>query len=451
MPDRDSFLYICKEYFANTVILPLFVMSFILLLKSWNKEKRCVSFLVIGISILFLYNGIVYSVSQLVGEENTYYRFFWICPMILVISVAIIKLFFEVKMSGRVMLAIMLLVMCFGFSSRPVSNWVDIPENVYQIDTDVIQVSDAVMQITGNKKTTLIDNGDIADTIRQYNAKIGFTELNVADLSYILGGYNTNYLGRFLMDFLRTNKSEFVVLKKEQLSVCSVIETAGLDCVAETDNYYIYKMDYDKVNEDRNCISAIEANLNIFTNMEYIPIEEAKKTFEFIYVSDFGAVDDTVYQNIVDEINTLQSGCLIVNNQYQGNTTWHLDNQEILEQLTVPYYCNNQAFQVIEEDGFYLCLIDNTIEVTETTIASLERLKEDRIPIILVLSVEISKEDKLYSVITEEDSPIVEVLSTRKDCYLKSMLGEEVLQYAIPVNVETMFNIVRVKAGENKG
>lgn len=435
-----------SEYFADTAILPLFAIAVVWLLKKWNKEKRVAFLIVTGVSILFLYNGVTYAVAEKLGEADTYYRFFWICPIALAASLLVVELLFRVETSKRVLVLGVLAIGGFLFSSKLPSTWVNFPENIYQLDPDVIQVADTILELEDGNFTTIIDNGDIENTIRQYDARIGFTNLGTDDVDYVLEGKNTNYIGRYLVEYFSYNNSDYFVLRKDKPSVCRIVESIGLECVEESDNYYIYRMDKQRIQEDLTLVREYEIGHSFGSNLEYIPLENMEGTFEIIYLSDLGAVGSgTAYQEAMEGIKTLQPNCVIINSQSSENAGWHMAMQSELEQLSVPYYCNDKAFQTIEQDGFVLCLIDNSKEVSEDTIKSLEALNTKGTPIVLVVSMELNGNADLYAAVTAEDSQVVEVLTARKNEYYKCLLEDRVMQYAAPTDNNTFFNIVRVK------
>lgn len=450
MQDSGSFFNVCKEYFSNTAMLPLFVVAVVLLLKKWNVEKKYVCFIAIVVGVFGVFNGVSYSVINKLGEGDTYYRFFWICPVALLVAGVLSELLMGIRREQRYSLLLMFVVLVFAFSSRPLTNWINIPENVYQVDDEVIEVADAVMELTGGDYTTVIGNNNLRNELRQYNAKIGFTETEATGLSYILRGVNSNYLGIYLMQFLHANNSEFIVLEKDKLSVCNLIETAGLDCIAETENYFLYKMEYARIGEDLDYLIDIWKRVECPVNMEYIAIEGIDNVSEFVYIADFGTIEnETMYQDVINEINNLEPSCVIVNDKLSKNAGWYSDEKNSLDELTVPYYCNNAELQVIEQDGYKICLIDNTSGISSEILGAFENEIKNSVPIVLVLSKEISSEDEIYPLVTAEDSMVVGVLTICKNVYSKSILEDRVVQFATLVDENTMFNIVRVKGKEN--
>lgn len=451
MQDSGSFFHIYKEYFANTVLLPLFVVAVVLLLKKWGKEKRDFFIITVIASVLLVYNGVTYYVTTILGEGDTYYRFFWMCPMVLLVAVVMTEILSTIKKGSRYLFILLVVVMCLAFSSKPLSNWSNIPENVYQVDDEVIEVSDAIMKLKEGEYTTIIDNNNLRNELRQYNAKIGFTETDALELSNILHLLDTNYPGRSLMSYLQANNSEYVVLEKQKLVVCRLLETTGLECVAETDNYYIYEMNYAQMVDDENDMIAIQERTGVVTNMEYIQTMEVEGVNEFIYLSDFGGEESNeFYRRIVDEVNAGESQYVIINSQLADDENWYEEKQTILDALEVPYYCNDQDFQVIEKEEYVICLIDNLTGISDETMQKFRNLKNRQVPFLLVLSKEMSEEDEIYTEVMEEDSKVIAILTAKKESYMKDMIEDRVLCYATPTDVNTFFTIMRLKGLETE-
>lgn len=453
MQTSHSFLDVFQQYFAGCVLLPVFVLAIIWLYRKWNREKKIALFAIGCMSILTLYNGITYQLADKVGESSTYYRFFWICPIALVISGMLVEIVFLVKRPQRLLLLGTTFVMMFLFSSRPITNWTNLPENIYQLDTDVIQVADTLMELTGGEPTTLLDNGEISQTIRQYNAKINFTEMETYYINHILYTDNVNYQGRVVQQYLTGNWSQYISIPKNAVTRWKAIETGGIKRAAETDNYYLYAVDYEVFDRDADLLKSLETDLYDIINVEYLPISGLEQDYEFIYISDL-ATEETEEncRRAIDMINGLNTDAVVINSRLSENADWVVEHEGVLENLKVPYYCNDKGIQTIDCDEFLVCLIDNTEAVGNEILEQFEEVKAKGKPMVVILSSYLSEEDKsgLYTAITAEESPVVQVLSAKKDGSKKNLLNNEILQYMTPVDGESIFNIVRVSCLEQQ-
>lgn len=451
MQTSHSFLDVFQQYFSGSIMLLLFVIALIVLIREWNNKKIMAIVSVACVSVMLLYNEVTYQVLAAVGERSTYYRFFWICPIVLVVSYLIVKVLFSGESGKRILLTFVLGLLIVFFSARQVSDWTHFPENIYQLDEDVIQVADAVLELTGGEPTYLIDNGDLSNTIRQYDSRINFTDIEVIPLDVILRGYTTNILGRDAIDAIWNNRSRYLVLKKEEVIVYKVLENAGITLAAETDNYNIYSVDYNKLYEDWIQCGKLTGEFINQATIEYIPIKGLQGEYEYIYISDFGQFENQeLYHELVAKISLRQPDGIIINDQLSENANWYLQYEELLDELQIPYYCNTQEFQVIEQAEFDICMLDNKDGVSDEEWESFQEMLKANKPIVLVLSSRLEdKNDKLYSILTEENL-VVQILSAQKGEYTKEVLGEKILQYATPVDENQVFNVINIKGLEAK-
>ena len=292
-----------------------------------------------------------YCILEILGEGSTYYRFFWICPIVLIIAYGIVELLTSVKEKQLPLLLLVLGLGGYMFSQIPIQSWVNLPENIYQLDNDVIQAADALMELTGGEPTTLVDNGTLTSTIRQYNAKINMTDLYTNLINEILYTDKENYAGRTIQEYLWLNESEYLAVERERAATCRVIESGGLKKAAETENYNLYDINQEKLDENLRKLVELDQKLSYRSNIEYIPIAELQKEYRYIYLSDFGEIEqEGTYQAVIEAIQALDADGVFINAAFSENRVWVDRYQYLLDQLEIPYYCNNESFQTVEQE-----------------------------------------------------------------------------------------------------
>lgn len=450
MQVSHSFLDVVGQYFAECILLPLFVLAIIWIVKKWNKDRKS-ALAAIGIASIFVFNEIAYRIFVAVGEGSTYYRLFWIVPIALVVAAFLVACVMSMEKGKRLLVLAVILVASFMFTTRSGAEWFDIPENVYQMDEDVVQVADALMELTGGEPTYLMDDGSINNTVRQYNANVLYTDMELYDIELILKGYETNVLARDAQDAIINNHSRYIAIKKEDRLICKVMENAGIKLANETDNYFLYYVDYDQLGADWTESVLNEADFAEPLNIEYIPVSGLNEGLEYVYITDFGPADnEEVYREVLEKMAVIQPDGILINNQLSEYAEWLVQYEELLEEFGIPYYCNDAEFQVISCGEIDICMMDNREQVTEPAMKSLEELMNQGKPIVLILSEELeaSTGSELLGMITKENSPIVQVLSAKKGAYSKTLLGNEILQYAAPLDSGQMLNVIRIEALE---
>ena len=452
MQVTNSFLDVLRQYFAECVFLPLFVLTLIWIIKKWNKDRKK-ALLAVSCASILVFNELIYRIFVAVGEGSTYYRMFWMIPIALVLAAGFVEYVFSLQKEKRIMAFTVAFVACVFVSGKSGEEWFSLPENVYQVDDDVIQVSDAMMELTDGKATYLLDDGALTNVVRQYNPKVMSTNDEYYLLDRMLQGRNTNALGRVVQDSLRDNHSRYVAVEKTQPNIYKVFESGGLKLATETDNYRLYYVDYGRLYEDYDERAVLEEGLWNRATHEYISISGFEPELEYVYVTDFGDVDnEAVYQEVLEKIKVTEPNGIIINHKLSENRAWVEYYKESLDALGIPYFCNDKAFQVIDETEITLCLLDNSETVTEETMAACESVLAQEKPVLLVCTrkLEAGIDDELIALITRENSPVVQVLSAMQEAFKKEVLSGTVMQYATPVDEKQQINILRIESLEPK-
>lgn len=450
MQANYSLWNVLGQYFENSALLPLFVLALIWMIKKWNKNRK-VAFIAIACGSVLVFNEVTYRFFYTLGEGSTYYRFLWIIPLALVVAAFLVN-YVTIAHAGKqyFVLALVLLAI-WMFSRQTGAEWLTLPENIYQIEKDVIQVSDLLMKLTDNQATYLIDDGSISNTIRQYNAKVMCTDMELADIDMLLQGNDTNALGRDIQNAINNNRSRYIAINKEDTIIYKVMENAGIKLAGETDHYRLYYVHYKQLIADVE--KMVELNERGFcqVNVEYIPVSGLDKAFEYAYITDFGATEnEEVYSNVMKQIGEMQPDGVIINPELSENAGWTDQYKAYLEEMEIPYYCNDVEFQVISENDINICLINNSRMVSTKTLESLENLMSEGKPVLLVLAKKLDESDEggLTKLISASNSTVIQVLSAQPDTFQKNLVGEQILQFATPTDKNQLLNIIRIEGLE---
>ena len=450
MQVSHSFWDVVQQYFAECALLPVFVLALIWIVKKWKPEyKKFI--IVIACGSVLVFNELVYRVFVAVGEGSTYYRLFWVVPIILVIAVFAVETVASLEKWKQAAVVCISLLAVFMFCGQTGEEWFSLPENIYQVDEDVIQVADALMELTDGEATYIVDNGDLSETIRLYDARIMYADLEEYTLYYILNGESKRILGRDLTEAIWNNRCRYLALRKDNPFMYKLMEGAGITLEDETDNYRIYKVDYDRVYADWVRGRRLNKGLVNWATIDYIQISGLQEQYGYVYISNFGDIEnEDVYQEIFDKIEAQQPHGIIVNDTLSEYAEWHVQYADKLAELQIPYYCNDQEIQVIEQEEICICMMNNASGVSDEALEALYALIQEDKPIILVLSDMIeSEEDAIYTLLNEDDS-VAYVLSAKEGEYVKELLYGETLHYSIPVDENQIFSMLYIKGLEGK-
>lgn len=160
-------LEMLKQYNGDSVYLAVFAGSLLILALAEDKKAsgraglRAVLSVLIAVAVL--YNGIAYRLIGKLTDTTTYYRFFWMLPVIFVIAYVITTLYTGKNKWYRIGAA-GLLVLCMGIGCnvfiRP-ANMHKIT-NVYGLKQDTIEIADAITEDFGQTKLQDADGPVVA-------------------------------------------------------------------------------------------------------------------------------------------------------------------------------------------------------------------------------------------------------------------------------------------------
>ena len=458
MQGVESFWQALAWYLKDNILTLIFLLAFIYLVKKSEKNtKKNILVVCLG-AILFAFNGVIYAIIEKLGEGETYYRFFWICPIVLISAYFIIEILTsKISWKNKSIIGILIVVYCVFNGSISFEKWTNIPENIYQLNNDIIQIADLIDEKSDGQRVALLDDSSLTHYIREYNSNI-ITKLDgTYYLNQILYTDKVNYLGREVIGFLEMNNSEYMAIQKEKRATNTVFQNAGISIVGESDNYYLYSMTYETLYDELEYLEALSEESGMHVNCEYINIPGMKDEATYLYVTDLWSKPTVEQQNSVIELaNKLNVDALIINSDIQAGSLQETEISTKLERLEVPYVYNNQELQVIENDAFEIYCMNNThsdFEIDDLYDNSLWNNNEK--PVILVLSEALEdkesiEKDAIETELEQENSSnrsslVVEVLTDNNRTYLKSMINDDIMQYGAK-DVEYGFaTIVHVK------
>lgn len=166
-----------RQYNGDSIYLAVFVISIVILAliekKNTTGRAGLRAVMSILVAIVFLYNEIAFRLIGKLTDTTTYYRFFWMLPVIFVIAYVITSLYTG-KNKWYQAGAVLLLLICMGiggnFFLRPVN--MNRITNVYGLKQDTIDIADAIIADFG--QTRLEDaNGPVVayDLLLQYQTR----------------------------------------------------------------------------------------------------------------------------------------------------------------------------------------------------------------------------------------------------------------------------------------
>ena len=267
-----SYLSKCLQaYFEGCGYLVIYLLViFWIALKGDKKEQDI--FLPPTIMLLIsIFNPVVPVVMNHIFDVNKeYYRFFWILPIVFVLSYGCVKAV-DIAKGFYKILAILgiaiVLVVTGSFVYK--DGYVKSP-NIYKMPTEIPEISEMIHNDSKSEYPRAIFEYDFEMSIRQYDPKILLT-IGRDEYIYAISGYlqldeilaDENYYNRVLavvalnipieeeefIKGLEETNTRYVVVTKYNEMICGYIEHCGLRLVGETANHKIYCWDSDTITD----------------------------------------------------------------------------------------------------------------------------------------------------------------------------------------------------------
>lgn len=253
-------------YWDGIYFFPVFLAGIMVLFFLREKVTRY-----IGVYVVFLFLTVFNPVlvKVFVGPlemDDVYYRFIWLLPVQFVLAYLAVRL---IDRAGYAAVKIILIagitvgIVCGG---TPVKTWQQIltrPENLYKVESDILQISDIIQEHSSGKEPRVAAAYSVLVSIRQYDASIHQT---ISRDNALCWQGAANFQGRLqdgqykkqkaLMDTLyggathnkksfrravKRTATEFLVFSKS-VDVRSFVEEQGFIQIGETARYYVYQL-----------------------------------------------------------------------------------------------------------------------------------------------------------------------------------------------------------------
>ena len=405
MTNAETIWNVISWYYGNSTAIGLMLVLMTVYLLGRKKEYRYYTFSCAVLMFLIL-NQLTYRIIERLGEGDTYYRFWG--------GLRLIEKM-KSKMEKVICVAVMVCLI-FLYSGGKISDWVTLPENIYQISEDKIQVADLIEEVTGGERVIVYAEDELMYGIREYDANICLaTEGEREYLYHIITENDSNASGNLMLGILVNAKIDYIVVRKEYTGAIAALNGGGCVEVGQTDNYILYYVNQEQLKEDlyHTYDSDWKTDAGI-CNVEDVMIKGLTQEQQFLFYGD-GRLDE--FNNDIGENRILCDG--------------------------------SEEFYSKEYGDYIVCKIDNQSQgITEQIMKKIESEERKKKPILLFLNrplIRGEKSDRLLDWIEEGNSYIQAVYAENADESRKDMLTEKVFQCYITNNAAENALLVQVR------
>lgn len=415
MRNVETMIGIIGTYFGGNPLLLLCIAGFIVLWKNVSKKNRIYMSVICVCAAVFVYNDIMYKLAQVIGEETSFYRVLWMVPVIGLSAYLCMEVYESLKHGiQRGAMILIAVVMLFLYGSNSISNWTELPENIYQIPSEVVAVADIIEADSGGARVNFCDEEDeLSNLIRQYNANICLPVEHTSYLNYLWEDNAIDVSGRQIRNIVRNSQVDYLAIKAERIGSQRVLETSGCREIGRTAEHVVYATDATWWAEYEAKEQAAGLVDEYITSFENVNVPGMSGMVQFLYLNPAHVQEESHVKEWAERVADFE-----VEGVFVGN---HLDGESEAE-----------TFQMLEYEAFIIVSLDNRKEsLSKELLAKYDEAQALGKPMILMLRTPLNSadsEDELLKRVLAEDSTVLQVFATDAENYKKELLSEELVQ-----------------------
>lgn len=241
MAITNSFIGVIARYLAYEKLAVVGIVALFYLLHHSSKQRKSYLFSVLAGILCLITNDVVYWIFRKAGEGETYYRLLWMIPIPLLVAYLLIEIWCKMKNTWqKILFAGICIAGILLNSTRDFSSWIMLPDNIYQLSTEVIMIGDKVTDTTGDEFVVLVDDGTIMYSLREYNAHVTKTKNEECILQHMLAVNLDKYTNEMVAEQVIESDATYVVVKKDKDVIRRQLQEIKLQQILDTPNYEMY-------------------------------------------------------------------------------------------------------------------------------------------------------------------------------------------------------------------
>lgn len=163
-----------KSYNGGTWFLPLFLLALLYLFLKSGKEMRRNLLIVAAAAVVLVFNDLAFKAASKVVGSETYYRFLWMVPVVLILGYVFVDIFVRQKSKICRVLVLFLGVGLLFLGGTPCINADSFkrPDQVRYLNTDVIEICDMIEKDKEREHPRVAVPYELVLSMRLYDSNI---------------------------------------------------------------------------------------------------------------------------------------------------------------------------------------------------------------------------------------------------------------------------------------
>lgn len=251
MSNAENVIQTIRYYNNGMIIVPLFILCLIVLLAKGKSNVKKRIFICFLISVIIIFNDISRSMIGKFVSLQTYYRFLWMVPILLVIAYVAVQYWSEIKeMRYRVLVVVLTAFLLFGVINVTYIDKEYLSKNI-NIDREeqgVIEVCDMISEHKKVEEPKVAFDNYLQLRVRCYDASIQWGISRKAYLYILRTGYGQNtgrytkeeYIIQAVNSGIQVDQSALKnALKKKKIDYLVVNSQYGMEEYFEQIGWYV--------------------------------------------------------------------------------------------------------------------------------------------------------------------------------------------------------------------
>lgn len=253
MQSLSGFWDMVHQFVSNNGFYVLAGAGCVMYLSTLKKKGQSILVISAVILLAVFFNPFSFNILiKMTDEVKTYYRLFWIFPVIPMTAYFFYQAVSCIK--RKYMQLLIVIVICTGILVINISKedlrW---PENIWQIPGTTVEVADnlaVLMEAQGEAEVMVLADMEVLSTIRQYNAHIKIPKIpyvleenrddeSVLGLMSMLMYNRDDISAEAVKDIINENKIDYIVISINNNLSLSYMHRLHWQIVATTSAYHI--------------------------------------------------------------------------------------------------------------------------------------------------------------------------------------------------------------------